>query len=86
MNAITWLELEDRSLACQLYLHLQRSTQQSNCFILDSMVLITQRFPFVDMENFSHIARGMSPDELVAPRLFNYFSPISLMRHFKLGA
>jgi hypothetical protein len=28
------------------------------------MVLITQGFPFIDVEDLSHIARSMSPDEL----------------------
>src|SRR5215475_4402268 len=83
MKAITWLELELRSLACQFYLHLQTSTQQANRFLLDSMVLITQRFPFVDMENLSYIAWSMSPNEFVAPGLFNDSPLISLLSHFK---
>src|SRR5262249_2826223 len=82
MKAITWLELELRYLACQLYLSIQTSPQQANRFFLDSMVLITQRFPFVNMKNLSHIAWCMSPNELVAPGLFNDSPLISLMSHF----
>src|SRR5262245_65513474 len=82
MKAITWLELELRSLACQLYLHLQTSTQQANRFLLDSMVLITQRFSFVNMKNLSHIAWSLSPNELVAPGIFNDSPMIGLLSHF----
>ena len=46
------------------------------------MVLITQGFPFIDVENLSHIARSMSPDEPVAPWLFNYLSLIGLLEPF----
>src|SRR5262245_23977553 len=84
MKAVTWLELELRSRACQFYLHLQTSTQQANRFLLDSMVLITQRFPFVNMKNLSHIAWSMSPNELVASVLFNDSPLISLMSQLKL--
>jgi hypothetical protein len=42
------------------------------------MILVAERLAFIDVQDLAHIALGMSPDKLMAPRLIN---DVTLIRH-----
>jgi hypothetical protein len=59
------------SLGLELDFHFEDAAQKANRFILHHVILIAQRLAPIDMENFPDIAVGVSPNELVTPRLID---------------
>jgi hypothetical protein len=85
MEAITRDEAKSRSSFVGLQIHVQNSGQQPNGLVLYAMILITQRFPFVDMKNFPDIALSLGPDELMTPWFVDFRAFVANGLH-RLGA
>src|SRR2546422_2852378 len=81
MKTVSRLEPKDLSFPLALYLQIHSPAQQTNGLILDPMILITQRLPFLDMENLPDITVRVCPDELIAPRLLDLFAYIDVCFH-----
>jgi hypothetical protein len=74
MEAIAGNEPHGRSSVVGLQIHFENSDQQMNGLVLDTMKLVAQRLPFINMKNFPDIALRVGPYELVPPRFVDYFS------------
>src|SRR5829696_8369039 len=57
-----------------LKIHFENSAQQLNSLVLHTMILIAQRFPFINMKNFTNVALRVRPYELMPPWFVDYSS------------
>jgi hypothetical protein len=81
MEAIAGDEPHGRSSLVSLQIHFENSGQQLNGLVLHTMILIAQRFPFVNVKNFSDVALRMGPYELMSPGFVDYLSVVGDRLH-----
>ena len=72
MEAIAREEPHSRSSVVGLQIHFENSGQQLNGLVLNTMILVAQRFPFIDMKNFPDVTLRVGPYELVPPGFVDY--------------
>ncbi len=81
VQAIPRLEADLAFPTVGLQIHLHGAAEELNGFVFDAVILITQRFSFVDVKNLTDVTFGVGPDELMAPGLRNDLSFAEQIRH-----
>src|SRR5262249_55149539 len=71
VHALTGLHLAGLELAVLLNFEEELSRLQVDGLVLHVVVLEAQRVPGVDVDDLPHVAIGLRPMQLVAPRLFH---------------
>ena len=73
MQALARRQTQLLLLAIFLNIQFKHASEQPNRLVLDVVKLVTQGFPFVDVQYLPDVAIGMSPNQLITPWFINKF-------------